>query len=364
MLKRILRSLAPALVLAALPAISPAGVFISVNIAPPPLPVYVQPPCPAFGYIWVPGYWAWNEGAYYWVPGTWVLPPTVGLLWTPGYWGWTDGAYFWHTGYWGPRVGFYGGIDYGFGYDGDGFDGGYWRGREFYYNRAVWRVGPGFERYDYYHRPQFEHREFEHVSFNGGPRGVAARPTRGDLMAERERRIAFTPAQRRQERLAFADRALRADYNHGRPPIAATMRPAMFHGRGVVAARAAGGPVHLRPQNVRRAQAPMRSDRPPWATGQRSASGRMMQRAPGRPGQVGRSGRQFQPAPQRQFQRASQYRGAPQYRAPQYRAPQYRAPQAQRAYRGGFRPRAPAPAGRPVSRVRQPPRGRPPGRRR
>ena len=362
MLKRLLRALGPALVLAALPAISPAAVFVSVDIAPPPLPVYVQPACPAFGYIWVPGYWAWNEGAYYWVPGTWMLPPTVGLLWTPGYWGWIDGAYLWHAGYWGPNVGFYGGINYGFGYDGDGFDGGYWRGGEFYYNRAVWRVGPGFERNDYYRRPRFAHREFEHVSFNGGPRGVQARPTRRDLLAERERRTAFTPAQRRQERLAFSDRSLRADYNHGRPPIAATVRPAMFHGRGVVAARAAGGPVHLRPESMRPARAPMRSDRPPWAT-QGRASGRMMQRGPGRGGVAERPQWQFRRAPQQQFQRAPQrqFQRAPQRfesRPPQYRG----APQAQSPYRGGFRPGGPAAAGRPIERGRQPPRGRPPER--
>ena len=39
-------------------------------------------------------------------------------------------------GYSGPHVGFYGGIDYGFGYFGSGFVGGYWRDHEFYYNRA------------------------------------------------------------------------------------------------------------------------------------------------------------------------------------------------------------------------------------
>lgn len=32
-----------------------AGVFVSINIAPPPLPVYVQPPMPSAGYLWTPG---------------------------------------------------------------------------------------------------------------------------------------------------------------------------------------------------------------------------------------------------------------------------------------------------------------------
>ena len=88
-----------------------AQIVLSVAVAPPPLPVYDQPPIPGPGYIWTPGYWAWNEdiGEYYWVPGAWVLPPRVGLLWTPGYWGWSGGAYVWNAGYWGPTVGFYGG---------------------------------------------------------------------------------------------------------------------------------------------------------------------------------------------------------------------------------------------------------------
>ncbi len=45
---------------------------------PPPLPVYEQPPMPAPGYHWTPGYWAWNNSDYYWVPGVWVEPPRVG----------------------------------------------------------------------------------------------------------------------------------------------------------------------------------------------------------------------------------------------------------------------------------------------
>src|SRR6516162_10997197 len=90
------------------------AIGVSINIAPPVLPVYVQPPMPGVGYIWTPGYWAWGDEGYYWVPGTWVLAPAPGMLWTPGYWGWVDGAYIWHTGYWGPHVGFYGGVNYGF----------------------------------------------------------------------------------------------------------------------------------------------------------------------------------------------------------------------------------------------------------
>lgn len=54
-----------------------------VQIAPPALPVYVQPPMPEAGYIWTPGYWARADTDYYWVPGTWAEPPAVGVLWPP-----------------------------------------------------------------------------------------------------------------------------------------------------------------------------------------------------------------------------------------------------------------------------------------
>ncbi|MGH9351748.1 MAG: YXWGXW repeat-containing protein, partial [Terriglobia bacterium] len=76
-------------------AMSSASVFISVNFAPPVIPVYVQPPCPAAGYLWTPGYWAYGPGGYYWVPGVWVRPPVMGVLWTPGYWRFGGGAYLW-----------------------------------------------------------------------------------------------------------------------------------------------------------------------------------------------------------------------------------------------------------------------------
>ena len=66
-----------AVVILALSAGSIAQLSVAVSFGPPPLPVYVQPPCPAEGYIWTPGYWAYDYdfGDYYWVPGTWVLVP-------------------------------------------------------------------------------------------------------------------------------------------------------------------------------------------------------------------------------------------------------------------------------------------------
>jgi hypothetical protein len=103
---------------------------------PPPLPDYDQPPAPDDGYIWTPGYWAWGAYGYYWVPGVWVEPPYMGALWTPGYWRVWGGRYMWYPGHWGLHIGFYGGIHYGFGYVGLGYEGGYWQSGRFFYNRV------------------------------------------------------------------------------------------------------------------------------------------------------------------------------------------------------------------------------------
>ena len=112
---------------------------------------------------------------YYWVPGTWVLAPEVGLLWTPGYWGWGGDAFLWHEGYWGPQVGFYGGIDYGFGYFGVGFVGGRWDNGRFLYNRAVSNVDFNVTRNVY--NEEVTNVNVNRVSFNGGNGGIDARPT-------------------------------------------------------------------------------------------------------------------------------------------------------------------------------------------
>ena len=152
-----------------------AQVDVSVNFAPPPLPVYEQPPCPVEGYIWTPGYWGWGDGDYYWVPGVWVAPPSVGLLWTPSWWGWNNGVYAFNQGYWGPTVGFYGGVNYGYGYTGDGYWGGRWSGNNFQYNTAVTRVNTNVVRNTYVNNSVTNNMNANRASFNG-PNGVKAQP--------------------------------------------------------------------------------------------------------------------------------------------------------------------------------------------
>src|SRR5215467_7014133 len=207
-------------------AVSWGAVFVSVSFGPPLLPVYVQPVCPAPGYIWVPGYWAWGPDFddYYWVPGTWVLPPAVGLLWTPGYWGFSSGVYMWNPGYWGPVVGFYGGINYGFGYPGTGYHGGEWRGRDFYYNRAVNNVNIT-NVHNVYNQTVVNNVTVNRVAYNGGPGGVRAQPTSAQLAAERGRHMDATPVQMHNEQSARSDHSQFASANHGRPAVVATPKP-------------------------------------------------------------------------------------------------------------------------------------------
>ena len=236
---------------------SDVAVGISVRIAPPPLPVYAQPICPGPGYLWTPGYWAWDDDdGYYWVPGTWVVAP-VGMLWTPGYWGWGDGVYLWHAGYWGPHIGFYGGINYGFGYTGVGFYGGEWRGGSFYYNRSVNNVSVT-NITNVYNRTVIVNNT-RMVSYNGGRGGIEARPSRFEERAAHEHHVAPLREQGEHQHMARQDRENFASQNHGRPAIAATARPADFSRRSAVTARAAGGEYHapaMSPREARGSSAP------------------------------------------------------------------------------------------------------------
>lgn len=209
---------------------------ISVDIAPPALPVYAEPPLPEDGYVFIPGYWAWAPSGYYWVPGTWVLPPAPGLLWTPGYWAFIDGVYAWYAGYWGPTVGFYGGVDYGFGYFGTGYDGGYWQGGHFYYNSAVHNFGRTRVAYSYRRNVSDSHAR---TSFAGGPHGTAARPGPDETRAASEPHRPPRSVQTQHETQAATIRTAPAAINHGRPPVAATPKPATFTGPGIVRAQPA-----------------------------------------------------------------------------------------------------------------------------
>jgi hypothetical protein len=244
------RVYAPAPVVSAEVAVPGAAVAVTAQEAPPPLPDYEQPPAPADGYLWTPGYWGYGGGGYYWVPGTWVQPPTVGVLWTPGYWGFAAGVYGFHAGYWGPHVGFYGGVNYGFGYVGVGFAGGRWDGGHFAYNTAVSNVNVTVIHNTYNQTVINNNVTVNRTSFNGGAGGVVAAPTPQERAAASEPHTPPTPAQTAHVQAASQNPALSAKANGGHPAIAATARPGAFTGPGVVGARGTTPPAAARPQGA------------------------------------------------------------------------------------------------------------------
>jgi hypothetical protein len=231
--------LACVLLALAAPTFLCAQISLSISVGPPPIPVYEQPACPDNGYTWAPGYWAWGGDGYFWVPGTWVMIPQVGMLWTPGYWGWGAGSMMFHEGYWGPHVGFYGGVNYGFGYGGSGYEGGHWQGQNFYYNRSVNNIGGGHVTNVYNQTVVVNNNS--RVSFNGGQGGLSAAPTAQDRAAEQDHHVAPTAEQAKQHQSASQNKQLLASVNGGKPSVAATGRAGDFS--HAMPAKAAGGQV-------------------------------------------------------------------------------------------------------------------------
>lgn len=227
---RSVRWLLLALFLSVFAVSSHAQFSISANFGPPPLPVYEQPPCPEPGLMWTPGYWAWDpdQASYYWIPGAWVSAPAPGLLWTPGYWGWERGRFFFHEGYWAPHVGYYGGVNYGFGYGGIGFAGGEWHGDHFFYNSAVMHVDHRFVHETFEDRNRVERGFVErnnHVAFSGGPGGIRHEPGPEERFAEHDRHMDRSPFQHSHEQAAHSDRDSFANRNGGHPAHPFAERP-------------------------------------------------------------------------------------------------------------------------------------------
>ena len=319
-------------------ALPPSNEYQAVaNTPPPPLPQYDQPPIPGPGYVWTPGYWDWSNDSddYYWVPGTWVDPPSDGELWTPGYWRYYNGSYLFSDGYWGPQVGFYGGVDYGYGYGGNGYNGGRWQGNQFYYNSQANNFGGRQIGATYSEGlPSGGNR----ASFNGGPGGLRAAPAQADIAAAHARAAPPTAGQREQARAAAAQPQLRASVNRGSPPIAATARPGAFRNEaGVTAARSAAtytpptnrgpAPGGAPPASQAFGRPGASANRPAFAGGERPAG------MPGRtvaqePSPQGRGPGREPAAPARTFapERAPQVRepAAPMRAAAPERAPQVR----------------------------------------
>ncbi len=337
----------------------PAGaqsIGISVSYGPPPIPYYVQPPNPDPNYIWSPGYWAYDPSdGYYWVPGTWVPAPEYGLLWTPGYWAWNGYEFVYNSGYWAPQVGYYGGVNYGYGYYGNGYVGGRWQGRNFAYNTAITNVNRG-RVHNVYNNRAVANSRWNRVSYNGGRGGVMAHPTANQLAVARGHHYGPTNTQMQHARIAATNRAAFSSVNRGRPPTAALARPYSSANRPAAYAHTAAAPHaaaaphmaaaehRIAPQAHAYAAAPHHAAAPqqhayaaPHAAAQQHAYA-----AP-----------QHHAAPVQHAYAAPQHAAAPRtYAAPQqhaYAAPQHMAAPVQHAYAAPQRAAAPQPHAAPAA---------------
>ena len=257
---------------------------LEADAPPPPLHFYQQPDAPAPNYIWTPGYWSYAPVGYYWVPGAWVLAPYSGALWTPGYWGFVGGLYRFHHGFWGPHIGFYGGVNYGFGYTGSGYHGGYWNGNNFYYNRSVNRVNVT-RITNVYNRTVIVNNNYNNVSYNGGRGGIPVRPQPAEIAALRGPRTPPMTAQVQNQRQAAQNREQFYNQNKGRPAIVAATRPLPADHGVTPAARPA--PVNLtRPTPNNPQLQPNRPGQPQVKPPIQPARPAQPQVQPSRPGQA------------------------------------------------------------------------------
>src|SRR5207245_1859195 len=122
------------------------------------------------------------------------------------YCGYDGSRYVFNEGYWGPTVGFYGGINYGFGYFGQGYYGGEWVGQTFRYNTAVTRVDTRVVRNTYVNRAVLRNNTGSRASFNG-PGGARAKPTAREQAAAKAEHLPSTPEQRSRVEAAKSDPA-------------------------------------------------------------------------------------------------------------------------------------------------------------
>ena len=219
---------------------------------PPALPDYDQPPCPGDGYIWTPGYWNYASTGYFWVPGAWVRAPYEGALWTPGYWGFVGGRYSFYPGHWGTHIGYYGGVNYGFGYIGTGYEGGYWNSGHFTYNRAYTNVHTTVIHNVYNYHVVNKVVNETRISYNGGSGGVHVRPAPSEIAARREPVASRMATQVQHEQQARADHAQFVANNHGRPANMALDHPLEADRNVHPAPRPQAPPKRPQPENEHR----------------------------------------------------------------------------------------------------------------
>jgi hypothetical protein len=161
--------------------------------------------------------------------------PYTGALWTPGYWGFYSNRYWFHPGHWGLHIGYYGGINYGFGYIGVGYEGGYWNGGRFTYNRLYNNVNErrvhNLYSYNAGNRAMANREAFNRESnnarpsFHGGTGGTQVRPRPSEAAAWREPTAPRMNTQVQHAQRYQSSPGQFANTNHGQPARPTVSRP-------------------------------------------------------------------------------------------------------------------------------------------
>jgi hypothetical protein len=73
----------------------------AVVVADPPPPPIVEETvlAPGPGYIWITGTWVWTD-RWVWQRGYWARPPRAGAVWVPGRYAYRNGAHVYYRGKW------------------------------------------------------------------------------------------------------------------------------------------------------------------------------------------------------------------------------------------------------------------------
>jgi len=78
---------------------SPRG-RVYVRVGPPAPIVEARVIAPGPGYVWLPGYYAWDGRTYAWVGGRWERPIRPRAAWVPGHWVRERRGWYFVEGHW------------------------------------------------------------------------------------------------------------------------------------------------------------------------------------------------------------------------------------------------------------------------
>jgi hypothetical protein len=134
-------------------------------------------------------------------------------------------------------MGFYGGVNYGYGYAGVGYQGGYWDRGEFRYNRAVNNIN-ATNITNVYNTTVIQSIASNRVSYNGGVGGIHLQSTPDEQYAVRLPHMGPTAMQVQHQLVAIANPMQLVSFNHGLPRVAATPAPGAFNFPNTVSADA------------------------------------------------------------------------------------------------------------------------------